>query len=332
MAIEAKARAHTVFAEASDAAQEFARAVALGLSDTPRWIPVRFLYDANGSALFDEITGLPEYYVTRTEETILRTFARDVAAHTGPVTLIELGSGSSVKTSHLLEAYTAHGARPRYVAVDVSESALESARRRVAVQHPTVRFEGVTGRYEDAFALIQRHSPAMVVFLGSTIGNLAHAESQAFWEDLARHTPAGDFFLLGVDLVKDAAVLEAAYNDAAGVTARFTKNVFERMNRELGAGLDLDTIEHVARYNEEWQRIEIFAHFATGQTVHLEPLHRDIAIDAGERVLTEISRKFVLPHLEEYARCFGFRVVERCTDPNDWFAVLLLEKAPTTAA
>ena len=300
--------------------------MALGVSDAPRWVPVRFLYDARGSALFDEITQLPEYYPTRTEAAILREHATDIAAATGPVTLIELGAGSAAKTGLLLEAYSECGEGVAYVPVDVSESALKAAQARIAEAHPRVAFEGVVGTYEDAFPLIAQREPAMVVFLGSTIGNFAHAESYAFWSGLSAGTPPGNFFLVGIDLVKDPAILEAAYNDAAGVTARFTTNLFERMNRELGAELDLSAIEHEACYNAEWQRIEIFARFTKTQLLHLKPLRRTIEIEAGAKILTEISRKFVLPHFEEFVRCFDFSIVHTFTDEQQWFAVLLLEK------
>lgn len=306
---------------------DFARSVALGLSDTPRWVPVRFLYDAHGSALFDEITRLPEYYPTRTEAAILERHARHIQQDTGPVTLIELGAGSAIKTDPLLSAYeqAAYGG-VTYVPVDVSATALRAAGKRIVRKHAGVRVKPVVGRYEDSFPLLRQYSPAMVMFLGSTIGNFAHAESYAFWGELERHVPVGDYFLLGVDLVKDVAVLEAAYNDAAGVTAEFTKNLFHRMNRELAAGLDVDQIRHVARYNKEWQRIEIFAEFVADQTVWIGPLERAIAIQAGEKVLVEISRKFVVEHLQQFVACFGFGVRAVYTDDHEWFAVLLLQK------
>lgn len=306
---------------------DFARSVALGLSDTPRWVPVRFLYDAHGSALFDQITMLPEYYPTRTEAAILERHAAAIRDRTGPLTLIELGAGSAIKTDVLLSAYAAAAAeRVTYVPVDVSATALRAARNRIVEKHAGVRVKPVVGLYEDAFPLLERCSPSMLIFLGSTIGNFAHAESYAFWGDLERHVPAGDFFLLGVDLVKDETVLEAAYNDAAGVTAQFTLNLFHRMNRELGAGLDVDHIRHVARYNKEWQRIEVFAEFTTDQTVAIEPLGRAIEIQAGEKVLVEISRKFVIEPLRQFVACFGFGVQAVFTDERDWFAVLLLQR------
>lgn len=308
---------------------EFARAVALGLSDTPRWLPARFLYDAEGSALFERICGLPEYYPTRTEAAILARSASAIAARTGPVTLIELGSGSSVKTDTLLEAYAASGEAVRYVPVDVSDSMLELAARRIRARFPSVTVDGVHGEYHEGFARLREDAPAMLIFLGSTIGNLNHAESLSFWGDVADAMPEGGYVLLGVDLVKDPTILEAAYNDAQGVSAAFTKNIFARMNRELGAGLDLAQIEHVAAWNAEWQRIEIGGRFLSTQQVHVRPLGRTFTIEAGALVMTEISRKFVPEHLQEYLACFGFALEQAFADERNWFAVLLLRKGST---
>lgn len=319
----------TSTAQAGPATLEFARAVARGLNDTPRWVPSRFLYDARGSWLFERICELPEYYLTRTEAEILATHAAAIAEATGPVTLIELGSGTSVKTRHLLGAYADAAERVAYVSVDVSPAALAEAEKRIAAEHPSVQVKGVVGRYEDAFRLFEHHSPCMVLFLGSTIGNLNHAESLSFWQQVSDHLTPADFFLLGVDLVKDRRVLEAAYDDVAGVTAQFTKNLWVRMNRELEAGVDLEVLEHVARYNAAWQRIEIFTRFTAPQTVRIAPLDLDIEIGAGDVVMTEISRKFVVENLTRYLACFGLHVQRVYTDPRKWFAVLLLQKGET---
>lgn len=304
----------------------FARDVALGLTDTPRWVPCEYLYDAAGSRLFEEITRLPEYYQTRTEAAILEAHADAIAAQTGPVAVIELGSGSSRKTGILLDAYTSRYESVRYVPVDVSAAAVAAAERRFAEQRPDVEFAGIVGKYEEAFPLFREHAPSMVAFLGSTIGNFNSGESLRFWRQIARSLEPGDYFLLGIDLVKDPQVLEAAYNDAAGVTASFTRNLFVRMNRELGAGIDVETIEHVARYDDAWRRIEIFARFTTDTRVTIAPLGISIPISAGEMVMTEISRKFELDHLEPYVQLFGFDVVARYTDDREWFALLLLQR------
>jgi L-histidine N-alpha-methyltransferase len=312
--------------QAHDDVLDFARAVGRGLTDTPRWLPCRYLYDARGSELFERITAQPEYYPTRTEAAILRQSAATIREITGPLTLIELGSGSSVKTDVLLRAYAEDDDSLHYVAVDVSDSILRHARAVITERHPTVTVSPVVGTYGEAFPLFERASPAMALFLGSTIGNFNQTESTWFWEKISGNMSAGDFFLLGVDLVKDENVLEAAYNDAAGVTAEFTRNLFARMNRELGAGLDISSIEHVAKYNADWQRMEIFARFQRTQTVAVRPLDRSHVVRAGEHIMIEISRKFVADDLADFVRYFGFRVRRVFTDEDEWFAVLLLQK------
>lgn len=311
---------------AADTALDFARSVIVGLSDRPRWLPCRFLYDERGSRLFECICETPEYYLTRTEAAILEASAASIRDLTGPVTLVELGSGNARKTGYLLAAYADSSPATQYVPVDVSETALRQATRAVAGHHPSVRVRGIHGRYEDALPLLRKLSPAMLLFLGSTIGNLNQTESADFWTKVARDLSPGDFVLLGVDLVKDVRVLDAAYNDAAGYSAEFTRNVFARINRELSADVDLATITHVAHYNDEWRRIEIYARFEADQTIHIRPLDRTVRIGAGERIMTEISRKFVLEDLEEYLTCFGLEVRRAFTDERRWYAILLLQR------
>ncbi|MBI4420239.1 MAG: L-histidine N(alpha)-methyltransferase [Gemmatimonadetes bacterium] len=315
-----------------DAALDFATDVIVGLCDHPRWLPCRWLYDERGSRLFELICETPEYYLTRTETAILATSAATIRDLTGPVSLVELGSGNSVKTGHLLSAF-AHASSPtRYVPVDVSETALRDAVQAIAAAYPSVRVHGVHGRYEAAFPLLRKLSPAMLLFLGSTIGNFNQTEASLFWGRVARYLRPGDFVLLGVDLVKDEQVLNAAYNDAAGHSAEFTRNLFSRMNHELGAGVDLDAITHQARYNEEWRRIEIHARFETDQTIHVRPLQRTVRIPAGGRIMTEISRKYVLGDLEQYLTCFGLNLRHVFADERRWFAVVLLQRSRRPSA
>jgi L-histidine N-alpha-methyltransferase len=299
--------------------------VAQGLTETPRTIPFRFLYDQRGCALFDEICQQPEYYLTRTEAGILSAHVAEIAALTGSVTLIELGAGSAVKTDQLLAVFGKNNARLRYVPVDVSAASLAAGQRRIAQRYPAVRFRAVVGPYEAAFPLLRRFSPTMLLFLGSSVGNFDQAEARGFWQRVARHLAPGDWCLLGVDLVKDPAVIEAAYNDAAGVTARFILNLFERMNRELQAGIDVRQVEYVGHFQPQWQRVEIWGRFRTRQTVRVTPLDRQFVIEAGEHVLVEISRKFVLEDLVQYLGQFGFEARRVLTDPRRWFAVLLLQ-------
>jgi len=318
--------AHATDAVPSEETRAFARAVLLGLSESPRWLPCQYLYDARGSELFEQITELPEYYPTRTEVGILERAAPEIAAITGPVSLIELGSGSSTKTELLLSAYAEAKRDLHYVPVDVSGAALAAAHDRIEAAHPQVHVHPIVGPYQDAFPRFREYSPCMVAFLGSTLGNFNQGESAAFWTRVTQALAPGDYFLLGADLVKDPAVLDAAYNDAAGVTAEFTKNLFVRMNRELGAGLDVEGIEHEARYSETWQRVEIFARFARAQTVTIAPLGARIPIPEGERVMVEISRKFLLPDLMRYLGAFGLESRRVFTDPDEWFALLLIQR------
>ncbi len=213
-----------------------------------------------------------------------------------------------------------------YVPVDVSESAIAGARDAIVERHQAVTVTGIVGTYEEAFPLFGEMSPSMVIFLGSTIGNFNQQEADRFWHEISDALSSGDYFLLGVDLVKDEQVLNAAYNDAAGVTAAFTKNLFARINRELGASVDLDQVEHVAAYNSDWQRIETFLRFRSDQEVYIEPLDRTIPIPAETKVMTEISRKFTLDQIRENLPMYGFEVKRVFTDDQDWFGVLLLEK------
>ncbi len=313
---------------AEAALEEFAKSVALGLSDTPPWLHSRFLYDDEGSRLFEEISRQPEYYLTDAEAEILERCASRIRDATGPITLIELGSGNSVKTDYLLSAYAAEESSVRYVPVDVSEGMLKRARDAIVARHPNVTVTGLADTYERAFPLLKEFSPAMVVFLGSSIGNFDQRESDVFWQGLSDALSPCDFFLLGIDLVKDESILHAAYNDAAGVTAQFTKNLFARMNRELGASIDLAAIEHVARYNAAWRRIEIYARFLKSQDVYLQPLDRTITVPKDTMVMTEISRKYDLDKMKEYLRCFDFAVKEVFTDERQWFGLLLLQHLP----
>lgn len=310
---------------------DFARSVARGLDRNPPQIECRFLYDERGSALYEEITCQPEYYPTRTEAGILSRSAGRIFELTGPVTLIELGSGSSTKTGHLLDACESGSRKCRYVPIDVSGSALRQASRMVAEDHPRTLFVGIHGTYEDAFPLLKTTSPAMVVFLGSTIGNFDEGESNRFLNRLAEALGPDDFVLLGIDLVKEHRLLEAAYNDAAGVTAAFTRNLFERMNRELGCCIDVSEVEHLARYNEALERIEIDALFGTEQAIHLPALNRSFLLPAGTRVRTEISRKFRLESYLPYLETFGLSACEVFTDDRYWFALLLLQKSKRTS-
>src|SRR5206468_10683698 len=303
----------------------FAQSVVRGLGDHPRWLHCRYLYDARGSELFERITEQPEYYLTRTETALLAQHARAIRAGVGAPTLVELGSGlSSVKTRHLLDAWADEPAR--YVPVDVSLEALAASCAALAREYPGLSIRGLAASYERALPLLRELSPLVLAFLGSTIGNFNPEELGDFLERVSAALAVGDHFLLGMDLVKDARTLEAAYNDRAGVTAQFTRNYFARMNRELGTRLPLEAIEHVAYYNQGRDRIEIFARFTREATVDVRDLGRRFRIAPGEMILMEISRKFQVDEMAAHAARFGLVAVRHLTDPNRALAMPLLRR------
>ncbi len=303
----------------------FAQSIIRGLSDRPRWLSCRWLYDARGSALFERITRQPEYYLTRAEARLLAAHAPRIRALAGAATLVELGCGTAAKTRHLLRAWTAR-AHTRYVAVDVDRETLSASCAALGAEFPHLEVRGIAGTYEQAFPLLRKLSPLVLLFLGSSIGNLDEAEVDELLDRLAGALRAGDHLLLGIDLVKDVRTLEAAYNDAAGVSAAFSKNLFARMNRELGTGLDLDAIEHVAYFDGARSRIEIFARFTREAVIALPAQGRRFRLAAGEMVRVEISRKFEVADMVAEAERHGFPTVDTFVDPTRSFALLLLRR------
>jgi len=315
----------------SDPICEFALSTAAGLEKTPRLLESRFLYDARGSEIYENICAQPEYYLTRTEASMLDRFAAQISRITGSVTLLELGSGNSAKMDSLFREFLEQSSRIRYLPVDVSSSALRQAGKDIRRKFPDVHVIGIHSTYEKMFPLLSCFSPSLILFLGSTIGNLDEQETIRFFSRMTRQMEDGDFFLLGIDLVKDPALLEAAYNDAAGVTREFTRNLFVRMNRELGSGIDLETVEHEAKYNPDLRRIEIAARFDRGQQIRISPLGRTFSVRSGEKIRTEISRKFVLDEMPPFLSAFGLELREVFTDEKKWFGLLLLQKTrPST--
>jgi L-histidine N-alpha-methyltransferase len=307
----------------------FAQSIVRGLSDTPRWLSCRYLYDGEGSELFEDITRQPEYYLTRTEDALLHRHAAALRAHIGESTVVELGSGSSSKTRHVLRAWTAGDRPARYVPVDISREMLEASAATLDAEFPTLDVSALAGTYEQAFTRLHEFSPLVLLFLGSSLGNFDRVETAAFLERIASALQPGDHLLLGLDLVKDGATLEAAYNDAAGDSAAFTRNLFARMNRDLGTRLDLDAIQHVAYWNEGRERIEIFARFLRAMTIELPELERRFRLAEGEMVLTEVSRKFRLAEMTAVRARHGFDTVATYTDATYPFALQLLRRRPS---
>ena len=286
-----------------------------GLGSAPRTLPPKWFYDKRGSDLFEQITHLPEYYPTRAEQEILVRRAPEIAALTRAATLIELGSGSSRKTRLLLDALTAGGTLRRYSPLDVSASALDEAGRALCRDYPDLTVTATVADFESGLPLTDEPGPRLLAFLGSTIGNFDGPQRAAFYRMLARSLTSDDVLLLGADLVKDPEVLVRAYDDAAGVTAEFNKNVLHVLNRELDADFDPDAFEHVAYWNTEDERIEMRLRATTAQTVKIPDLDLSLDLAAGEDLRTELSCKFRRESLTEELHAGGFTVRQWWTDP-----------------
>jgi L-histidine Nalpha-methyltransferase len=301
-----------------------------GLTATPKSLPPKWFYDAQGSALFEKITELPEYYPTRAERSILTAVAPQIAELSQARVLVELGSGSSEKTRLLLSALRAAGSLRAYVPVDVSESALVLAADALAVEYPGLAVHAVVSDFEKylgiepaADAGAAQAGPRLVAFLGSTIGNMVPAERAAFLRRVRASVGPGDSFLLGTDLVKDVGVLVAAYDDSAGVTAAFNKNVLAVLNAELGADFDLDAFEHVAVWNAASEWIEMRLRSTTAQRARVRDLDLDVRFAAGEEMRTEVSAKFRRAGVEAELAAAGLAMRAWWTDPGDQFGLSL---------
>ncbi len=300
-----------------------------GLTATPKSLPPKWFYDAEGSALFEKITELPEYYPTRAERTILRAVAPQIASLTQASVLIELGSGSSDKTRLLLDALRAGGTLRGYIPVDVSESALLLAADALTAEYPRLALHAVVADFEESLGVPVAPAggddggPRLVAFLGSTIGNMVPAERAAFLRRVRSQLRPGDAFLLGTDLVKDPAVLVAAYDDAAGVTAAFNRNVLAVLNHELGANFDLAAFEHVARWDPASEWIEMRLRSAVGQSARLADLDLTVTFAAGEELRTEVSAKFRRAGVESELAAAGLALRSWWTDPAGQFGLSL---------
>jgi L-histidine Nalpha-methyltransferase len=324
-----------------------------GLTATPKSLPPKWFYDAQGSALFEKITELPEYYPTRAERSILRAVAPQVAALTAAACLVELGSGSSDKTRLLLSALRDAGTLRQYVPVDVSESALTLAGDALAAEYPGLAVHAVVADFEQYLGMPPAgggpggsdgegsdgdggvrtdleaaggpagDGPRLVAFLGSTIGNMLPAERAVFLRRVRAQLRPGDAFLLGTDLVKDPAVLVAAYDDAAGVTAAFNKNVLAVLNAELGADFDLDAFEHVAVWDAGCEWIEMRLRATSAQAVRVADLGLAVEFAAGEEMRTEVSAKFRGDGVRTELAAAGLAVRSWWTDEAGQFGLSL---------
>jgi L-histidine N-alpha-methyltransferase len=302
--------------------QAMAEEVRRGLVRRPRYVASKYLYDARGCQLFDEITRLPEYYLTRAETVILREQGDDIALRTLPKAIIELGAGYSTKTRLLIASAMGAGSLEYFVPTDISRTAVETVAHALPREFPGLRVHGVVVEFEDV-AEVPRFGRQLVIFLGSTIGNLNGKARAQFLRRIRRMMHADDWFLLGVDLVKDKRVIDAAYNDSEGVTAQFTNNLLRVLNRELGADFDPFGFSHVAAYHPGRRRVEIYLRSLMQQTVRIPACDLRIDFTRGELVQTEISVKFERKSLTRELRAAGLRLQEWFTDPAERFALAL---------
>jgi L-histidine N-alpha-methyltransferase len=304
--------------------------VLLGLTTRPKELPPKYFYDARGSALFERITALPEYYPTRTEAALLAAHVDEIAALSGASTLVELGSGSSAKTRLLLDAFLRAGPLCRYVPQDVSESALRGALDALTARYPALELHGVVGDFTRHLHRLPAAGPEgrrLVAFLGGTIGNLVPAHRAAFLARLRAVLAPGEQLLLGAALVTDPDVLVAAYADAAGVTAEFNRNVLAVLNRELHADLDVGAFAHVARWDPEREWIEMWLRAERAMGVTVRDLGLVVEFAAGEELRTEISAKFRPAGLHAELAGAGFAPVRTWVDSQERFTLVLATAA-----
>lgn len=301
----------------------------LGLAQDPPSLPPKWFYDEKGSLLFEQITELPEYYPSRTEEALLAEHAEAIARRTRARTLIEIGAGASRKTRLLLDALSVGGRPLRFVPMDVSVEMLLTAANGIAADYPHVQVEAIAADFDAPFGpLPGEPGSRLVAFLGSTIGNLLPPQRADFLAALRVQLVAGDAFLVGADLVKDSSRLVRAYDDAAGVTASFNRNVLAVLARELGVDLDPEDVEHVVRWNAVDERIEMRLRARRDIHVVLDGAQLALALRRGEELLTETSAKFRLPCLQDELMRAGLHPAHAWTDADGDYALVLATVPP----
>lgn len=308
------------------AASGLVQDVCRGLGSQPRTLPPKWLYDEEGSRLFDQITRLPEYYPTECERAILREAATEIAATSHATTVVELGSGTSDKTRLLLDAYADAGRLERFVPVDVSEETLREAADMLAARYPEASIEAVVGDFTLHLGHLTRYDHKLVAFLGGTIGNLYIEERAAFLGALADSMDIGDELLLGTDLVKGADRLITAYDDPSGVTEAFVKNSLRVLNRELDADFDLDAYSYVPFWDRRMERMDLRLRADMPQHVTIPGADLTLDLASGEEIRVEISTKFTEEKLRAELGAVGLDITRIWTDATDSFAVTLATK------
>lgn len=308
------------------ASDHFSAPVSDTLLDQPRWLQPHFLYDEKGSRLFEQICLLPQYYLTRTEDEILSQEAEQIISLSPAQCIVELGAGFSKKTTHLLREQLRQREEAAFAPVDVSLSSLIGSRDALQWQLPDLSFHGLCARYEEGIRSIEKTTPTLFAFLGSSLGNFDDSDLKWFFPLLSDSMGSDDFLLLGVDRIKEVEVLERAYDDSQGLTAQFILNVFEHVNRVAGGNFDLEKMSYASSYNSELRQMEMSAVSTCDQEIRLTKEDVTFLWRKGEGILVEISRKFDPDQLLQQLRFYGLESVAHFSDPKEWFSLLLLSK------
>ena len=296
------------------------------LTDQPRWLEARFLYDKRGSELFEAICSLPEYYLTRTENALLEANARTIMKQARTDHLVEIGAGASVKTRHLIRSMMDGRGRGTFVPIDVSRSALREARDALQRDFTDLRVLGLHAALEQALPDLDPSLPKLVIFLGSSIGNFPRTELVQFLSSVTAALGPDDLFLLGVDGLKERELIERAYNDSAGVTRSFILNVFHALNGIVESDFDPSDFAYEPVFNEAWQQMEMWVRALRPGRARFRSIGRKLVWDKGDRILVEVSRKFEAGRLAEQIAAFGVELVTEYTDPERAFSLLLFRR------
>ena len=313
-------------ASIEDLDESFAADVDRGLSDSPKHLDCRYFYDYEGSLLFEEICTLPEYYLTRAETGILEEHSGEfIGGLPEDIVLVELGSGSSVKTRLIIEALLERHGRASYTPIDISRSMLEESAAQLRERYDGLEIVSIAAEYREGLKRLETFDrrPKLILWLGSSIGNFERGAAVRFLKGITEDLSSRDRLLIGFDLVKDVNILEKAYNDSRKVTAAFNLNLLARINRELGGGFDIDSFEHIAEYNRDKDRIEMYLVSTKDQDVPVARLDRSFHFDSGERIHTENSHKYSHEAIKEIAAEAGLRMIRQWHDPRRYFNLTL---------
>jgi len=306
----------------------FADEVSFSLNNSPKFINPKYFYDKKGSELFEKICNLPEYYLTRTEIDILKNLHSDLSEYLDDsFRLVELGSGSSVKTRLILDVLNENQNKIEYFPIDISEILTESSEL-LQRDYDDLHITGIIDTYEGGLEFIEKYDDKknLILFLGSSYGNFTTDDGKIFLQKINSIMKKEDLFLIGLDLVKDKKILENAYDDSQGITAKFNLNVLSRINDELDADFILNNFKHVAKYNEKDQRIEMYLQSLVNQSVIISKANLSFKLKQGELIHTEHSHKYTLPQIQELMKITGFEIKQKWLDVNQYYSLILASK------